>query len=51
MKFETLMLNSLFAACLLLCVGVMGAMLVLPSPTSLAAANAQATTVAADAAG
>jgi hypothetical protein len=50
MKFETLMLNSLFAACLLLCVGVMSAMLVLPAPTSLAAANAHAAVVA-DAAG
>jgi len=28
MKFETLMLNSLFAACLVLCVGTLGAMLV-----------------------
>lgn len=36
MKFETLMLNSLFAACLLLCVSVMGAMLILPSPNALA---------------
>lgn len=50
MKFETLMLNSLFAACLLLCVGVMSAMLVLPSPTSVAA-SAQAPAVVADAAG
>ncbi|HEV2622660.1 MAG TPA: hypothetical protein VGU65_11310 [Frateuria sp.] len=51
MKFETLMLHSLFAACLLLCVGVMSAMLVLPSPTSLAASNAKAAAVVADAAG
>jgi hypothetical protein len=27
MKFETLMLNSLFAACLVLCVATLGAML------------------------
>jgi hypothetical protein len=28
MKFETLMLHSLFAACLLVCVSMLGAMLV-----------------------
>ena len=28
MKFETLMLHSLFAACLLVCVSTLGAMLV-----------------------
>jgi hypothetical protein len=27
MKFETLMLNSLFAACLVICVATLGAML------------------------
>ncbi|MGN2250950.1 hypothetical protein ACFWZ1_12855 [Frateuria sp. GZRe14] len=40
MKFETLILHSLFAACLLLCVAVMSAMLVLPMPTATAAAHA-----------
>jgi hypothetical protein len=35
MKFETLMLHSLFAACLLVCVLTFGAMLV----TSTAASN------------
>lgn len=45
MKFETMMLQSLFAACLVLCLGVMGAMLVLPSPTALASGQAHATSV------
>jgi hypothetical protein len=40
MKFETLMLHSLFAACLLLCLGVMSAMLILPTPTAIAASHA-----------
>lgn len=39
MKFETLLLQSFFAACMLLCLAVMGAMLVQPSPRALAAAN------------
>lgn len=39
MKFETVLLQSFFAACMLLCLAVMGAMLILPSPTSLAAAS------------
>lgn len=39
MKFETIMLHGLFAACMLLCVSVMSAMFVLPTPTALAAAS------------
>ncbi|SEI46954.1 hypothetical protein [Frateuria terrea] len=46
MKFETVLLNSFFAVCMLLCVAVMGAMLVLPTPTSLAANHARAATLA-----
>jgi hypothetical protein len=42
MKFETVLLHSVFAACLLLCLTVMGAMLVLPTPTALAANPANA---------
>lgn len=39
MKLETVLLHSLFAACLLVCLGVMSAMLVLPTPTAVVAAN------------
>jgi len=46
MKFETLMLHSLFAACMLICLGVISAMLILPAPVTLASAHA-ATAVAA----
>ncbi|MEI7036208.1 hypothetical protein [Fulvimonas yonginensis] len=43
MKFETLMLHGLFAACLLLCLGVMSAMFVLPAPAAIAAGHAPST--------
>jgi hypothetical protein len=46
MKFETVILHSLFAACMLICVAVMGTMLVSPTPTALAASQAHAATVA-----
>jgi hypothetical protein len=46
MKFEAALLHGLFAACMLLCLGVMSAMLVLPTPATLAANQAQATAVA-----
>jgi hypothetical protein len=47
MKLETVLLHSLFAVCLLLCLGVMSAMLVLPTPTATVAANqAQAAAIA-----
>ncbi|UGB37310.1 hypothetical protein [Frateuria soli] len=47
MKFETILLQSLFAVCMLLCLAVMSAMLVLPTPTALAAASqAHAATIA-----
>ena len=46
MKFETVLLNSFFAACMLACLAVMGAMLVLPTPTALAANHAHAATAA-----
>jgi hypothetical protein len=39
MKFETILLQSFFAACMLLCLAVMSAMLVLPTPTAVAAAT------------
>lgn len=41
MKFENLMLHSLFAACLLVCVLTLGAMISAPSyaPASIASAN------------
>jgi hypothetical protein len=39
MKFESLMLQSLFGACLLICVLVVGAMLTSPT-TSVAASHA-----------
>ncbi|NUO71562.1 MAG: hypothetical protein HOQ10_02460 [Frateuria sp.] len=45
MKFETLMLNCLFAACLVLCLGVMSSMLILPAPTALAGAHTSAVAV------
>ena len=40
MKLETLLLHSLFAACMLLCVAVMGAMLLQPAPALIAGAQA-----------
>lgn len=42
MKTETVLLQGLFAACLLLCLSVMGAMLALPSPRAIAASQARA---------
>ena len=39
MKFETLMLHSLFAACLLVCVLTLGAMLTSQATVSNVAAN------------
>jgi hypothetical protein len=46
MKFETLMLHSLFAACMLLCLGVMSAMLILPTPTAVTASHAPVASLA-----
>lgn len=43
MKHETLMLHGLFAACLLVCTLVLGAMLTTPLPTTTAS-HALATT-------
>lgn len=44
MKFESLMLQSLFGACLLVCVLVLGAMLTSPtSVPNVAAGHAQVT--------
>ncbi|MFC5580114.1 hypothetical protein [Rhodanobacter terrae] len=43
MKFESLMLQSLFGACLLICVLVVGAMLTSPA-ASVAASHAPAAT-------
>lgn len=42
MKFETVILHSLFAACMVLCLAVMSAMLILPTPTAVAASHAPA---------
>jgi hypothetical protein len=42
MKFETILLHSLFAACMLICLAVMSAMLVSPTPTSVAASQVHA---------
>jgi len=45
MKFESLMLHSLFGACLLICVLVLGAMLTAPtSVPSAVASHAQVST-------
>jgi hypothetical protein len=46
MKFETLMLHSLFAACLLVCVLTFGAMLVSPTASNIAATPAPVTAIA-----
>lgn len=46
MKFETVILHSLFAACMLICLAVMSSMLILPTPTSVAASHAQTVAVA-----
>ena len=47
MKFENLMLHSLFAACLLVCVLTLGAMISAPFTTTAAVAStAPATTTA-----
>ncbi|WP_198651477.1 hypothetical protein [Dyella sp. C11] len=47
MKFENLMLHSLFAACLLVCVLTLGAMVTAPNFTSAAvASNAPVATTA-----
>lgn len=42
MKFETLLLRSLFVACLLACGWIMGAMLFTPGPVQLAGAGSGA---------
>jgi len=47
MKFETLMLQSLFAACLMICLGTFGAMLLAPAPAATFAANHVAVTAVA----
>ncbi|UGB37911.1 hypothetical protein [Frateuria soli] len=39
MNFETLMLRSLFAACLLVCGWIMASMLFLPGPVQLAGSS------------
>lgn len=39
MRFETLMLQSLFAACLMICLATFGAMLLAPAPAASFAAN------------
>ena len=46
MKFETIILHSLFAACMLICLAVMSAMLISPTPTSVAASQARTAAVA-----
>jgi hypothetical protein len=51
MKFETLMLHSLFAACLLVCVLVLGAMLTTRATVASIASNHAATSVPARSAG
>lgn len=39
MKLEALMLKSLFALCLLICLSTLGSMLILPSPAAHFAAS------------
>jgi hypothetical protein len=51
MKFETLMLQSLFAACLMICLGTFGAMLLSPAPAVTLAANHAAVAATARTAG
>lgn len=46
MKFETLLLRSLFVACLLVCGWIMGAMLFTPGPVQLTGAGDGARTSA-----
>lgn len=41
MKLETIILQSLFAVCMLICLAVMSSMLILPTPTSVAASHTQ----------
>ena len=48
MKFETVILHSLFAACMVLCLAVMSAMLILPTPTSVAASQVRTATAHAE---
>lgn len=48
MKFETLMLQTVFSACLLLCVLVIGAMLTAQPGVTHVAVNQMATTAAVD---
>jgi hypothetical protein len=45
MKFETLMLQTLFSTCALVCLLVMGAMLTTKVPVSVAASHAPAAAV------
>ena len=45
MKFETVLLHSLFAASLLICLSVMGAMLTTKSPAPVAANQAPTATL------
>lgn len=42
MKLETLLLRSLFAACLLVCGWIMASMLFMPGPVQLASAGSEA---------
>jgi hypothetical protein len=42
MKFETLLLRSLFAACLLVCGWIMASMLFMPGPVQLAGTGDEA---------
>jgi hypothetical protein len=47
MKFETLMLHSLFAACMLICLLTLGAMLTLPAAVpNIAASHAPVAAIA-----
>jgi hypothetical protein len=50
MKFETLMLHSLFAVCLLVCVLTLGAMLTSHAPASRVATNHASVAAAANSA-
>ena len=49
MKFETLMLQSLFAICLLICLLTLGSMLVSPAPAAHLAASHTAVAAVANA--
>ncbi|WP_169748747.1 hypothetical protein [Dyella japonica] len=51
MKFENLMLHSLFAACMLVCVLTLGAMIAAPISTNAAVASAAPVATSAQPAG